>query len=116
MRIGDGLELTDLRITAPVHCAPPANKPTPVELRTCSPYLARELELLAPHAPGGRALGAIRLAGAASTSLAEGGWTIPRPRPVFGHGALVRLCHPDGRRLGVLGCYHVSQQNTFTGG
>jgi len=48
-------------------------------------------------------------------SLAEGGWLIPRPRPVFGHGTEIELHHPDGRRLWVLGCYHVSQQNTFTG-
>ena len=48
-------------------------------------------------------------------SLAEGGWLIPRPRPAFGHGAEIELPHPDGRRLWVLGCYHVSQQNTFTG-
>ncbi|MET0863658.1 MAG: uracil-DNA glycosylase family protein, partial [Nakamurella sp.] len=48
VRIGDGLALTDLRVTAPVHCAPPANKPTPAELETCAAYLDRELELLAP--------------------------------------------------------------------
>ena len=114
VRIGDGLELTDLRITAPVHCAPPANKPTPDELRTCSAYLTRELELLAGTVRVAVTLGAIGWQ-ALLRSLAEGGWLIPRPRPVFGHGAEIELLHPDGRRLWVLGCYHVSQQNTFTG-
>ena len=112
--IGDGLALTDLRITAPVHCAPPANKPTPDELRTCSAYLARELELLAPTVRVAVTLGAIGWL-ALLRALDEGGWSIPRPRPSFGHGAEVLLHHPDGRRLTVLGCYHVSQQNTFTG-
>ena len=114
VRIGDGLELTDLRITAPVHCAPPANKPTPDELRTCSAYLTRELELLAGTVRVAVTLGAIGWQ-ALLRSLAEGGWLIPRPRPVLGHGAEIELPHPDGRRLWVLGCYHVSQQNTFTG-
>jgi uracil-DNA glycosylase family 4 len=114
VQIGDGLALTDLRITAPVHCAPPANKPTPGELHTCSAYLGRELELLAPTVRVALALGAIGWQ-ALLRSLAGAGWSIPRPRPVFGHGTEVVLRHPDGRVLTVLGCYHVSQQNTFTG-
>ena len=114
VRIGDGLELTDLRVTAPVHCAPPANKPTPDELRTCSPYLGRELELLAGTVRVAVTLGAIGWQ-ALLRSLADNGWAIPRPRPVFGHGAEIGIAHPDGRLLTILGCYHVSQQNTFTG-
>ena len=112
--IGDGLALTDLRITAPVHCAPPANKPTPDELRTCSAYLDRELQLLAPTVRVILTLGSIGWL-ALLRALADGGWSIPRPRPSFAHGAEVGLEHSDGRRLCVLGCYHVSQQNTFTG-
>ena len=49
------------------------------------------------------------------TTLAEQGWTVPRPRPPFGHGAEVTLAGPDGAELVLLGCFHVSQQNTFTG-
>ena len=114
VHVGDGLTLTDLRITAPVHCAPPANKPTPAELHTCAAYLGRELELLAPTVRVALALGAIGWQ-ALLRSLTDAGWSIPRPRPVFGHGAEVLVLHPDGRALTVLGCYHVSQQNTFTG-
>jgi uracil-DNA glycosylase family 4 len=114
LRIGDGLELTGVRITAPVHCAPPANKPTPDELRTCAPYLDRELVLLAPTLRVVITLGAIGWR-ALLRALQDAGWLVPRPRPRFGHGAEVELSHPDGRRLIVLGCYHVSQQNTFTG-
>jgi uracil-DNA glycosylase family 4 len=101
---GDGLELRGCRITAAVRCAPPANRPTPDERARCRPFLARELELCA----GARvvlALGAI-------------GWDAvlrtvdpPRPWPPFGHGAEAPL--PGGRTL--LGCYHPSQQNVFTG-
>ncbi len=112
--IDDGLTLAGVRITAPVHCAPPANKPTPDELRTCSTYLERELELLAPTVRVAVTLGAIGWA-ALLRALGDAGWTIPRPRPVFRHAAELALSHPDGRRLTVLGCYHVSQQNTFTG-
>jgi uracil-DNA glycosylase len=111
---GDGLVLTDVRITAPVHCAPPANKPTPEEIRTCSAYLRRELELLAPTVRVVLVLGAIGWQALLGV-LTGGGWPIPRPRPSFGHGREVAITHPDGRTLILLGCYHVSQQNTFTG-
>jgi len=110
--IGDGLELTDVRVVAPVRCAPPANMPTPEERDTCSPWMARELALL----PGLRVI--VVLGGFGWTALwpvlARAGYAIPRPRPVFGHGAEVTLDGPRGP-LTVLGCYHVSQQNTFTG-
>ncbi|SDR99674.1 uracil-DNA glycosylase, family 4 [Paraoerskovia marina] len=108
----DGLELTGVRITAPVHCAPPANKPTPAERRRCSPFLARELELAG--APVLVVLGGFGWQ-AVLASLADQGWTIPRPRPAFGHGAEVTLAGPGGRSTTLLGCFHVSQQNTFTG-
>ncbi|HEY7816464.1 MAG TPA: uracil-DNA glycosylase [Nakamurella sp.] len=113
-RIGDGLALTGVRITAPVHCAPPANRPTPEEIRTCSAYLRRELELLAPTVRVVLTLGAIGWQ-ALLRVLDGDGWEIPRPRPRFGHGREVSVGHPDGRMLTLLGCYHVSQQNTFTG-
>ncbi len=110
--IGDGLELTDVRIAAAVRCAPPANAPTPEERDTCSPWLARELDLL----PRLRVV--VVLGGFGWTALwpvlAAAGYAIPRPRPVFGHGAEVELSGPRGP-LTVLGSYHVSQQNTFTG-
>ena len=112
--VDDGLELIDTRITSPVHCAPPANKPTPLERRTCAPYLNRELELLADTVRVAVVLGGFGWQ-ALMSSLADGGWSVPRPRPVFGHGATVVVEHPDGRALTVLGCFHVSQQNTFTG-
>ena len=111
---GDGLTLTGVRITAPVHCAPPANKPTPEEIRTCSAYLRRELALLAPPLRVAITLGAIGWS-ALLAVLGADGWPIPRPRPAFGHGREVTVEHPDGRTLTVLGCYHVSQQNTQTG-
>ena len=113
-RVGDGLHLRDIRITAPVHCAPPDNAPTPQERQRCGPFLARELELLAPSVRVAVVLGAFGWQ-ALLRALQDAGWAIPRPRPSFGHGAAVHLTHPDGRGLHVLGSYHVSQQNTFTG-
>ncbi|EGD53734.1 uracil-DNA glycosylase [Gordonia neofelifaecis] len=109
----DGLELFGTRITSPVHCAPPANKPTPEERRRCAPFLGRELELLAPSLRAAVVLGGFGWQ-ALLSSLADGGWTVPRPRPAFGHGVRVQIEHPDGRSLALLGCFHVSQQNTFT--
>ncbi|WP_222426609.1 uracil-DNA glycosylase [Amycolatopsis rhizosphaerae] len=110
-RPGDGLELRGTRITAPVHCAPPANKPTPAERDECRPWLVREFELLRPTLRAVVVLGAF-------------GWQallpviarvrpLPKPLPRFGHGTRVPL--PGEPPLTLFGCYHVSQQNTFTG-
>jgi uracil-DNA glycosylase family 4 len=110
----DGLTLRGTRITAPVRCAPPANKPTPAERDTCRPWLARELALLRPTLRAIVVLGAFgwrSLLPAVATT-----WTLPTPLPRFGHGAHVELTATDGGApLHLLGCYHVSQQNTFTG-
>ncbi|MBV8997175.1 MAG: uracil-DNA glycosylase [Pseudonocardiales bacterium] len=106
---GDGLTLYRTRITAPVHCAPPANKPTPIERDTCRPWLTRELQLLRPTLRAVVVLGAFGWQ-ALLPALSAAGWPVPIPRPRFGHGAEVAL-----DRLHLLGCYHVSQQNTFTG-
>ncbi|MBM7280104.1 uracil-DNA glycosylase [Gordonia rubripertincta] len=109
----DGLELFDTRITAPVHCAPPQNKPTVEERDRCSRWLHGELELLAPTARSVITLGAF---GWQSTLRTFGalGWTVPRPAPKFGHGSSTILTRDDAT-LEVFGCYHVSQHNTFTG-
>jgi uracil-DNA glycosylase family 4 len=127
----DGLELYGVRVTSPVHCAPPANKPTPAERDTCRPWLAAEITLLNPRA--------IVVLGAFGWQtllpvLADSGWRLPRPRPRFAHGNVVTLrrAEPDAARpmeegrsegggrgaddeLHVIGCYHPSQRNTFTG-
>ena len=110
-QIGDGLALRGTRITAPVHCAPPDNKPTPAERDACGRWLRAELRLLAPRAVV--VLGAFGWQ-ALLPVLAEAGWAVPRPRPRFGHGAHVTLPGERGP-LQLFGCYHVSQQNTFTG-
>jgi uracil-DNA glycosylase len=104
----DGLELRDAYITATVRCAPPANKPTPEERDTCLPYLERELALL-KRVKVVVALGAFGWDGFLRAARAIGE-EVPRPRPKFGHGAEAEI----GRRR-LLGCYHPSQQNTFTG-
>ena len=110
---GDGQVLYGTRMVAPVHCAPPDNKPSTAEKAACSPWLDRELELLT----GVRAilaLGGIAWTGALQAA-ARAGWAVPRPRPVFGHGVEAVLRRPDGTSVHLIGCYHVSQQNTFTG-
>ena len=104
----DNLRLNGAYITAVVRCAPPANRPSPEERDTCLPYLERELELLKSCrtivALGGFAWdGSLR-------ALCHLGEDVPRPKPRFGHGAEARL---GPWRL--IGCYHPSQQNTFTG-
>jgi uracil-DNA glycosylase family 4 len=105
---GDGLELRGAYIAAAVRCAPPANKPTPLERATCQPFLVRELALLADVRVL-VALGAIAWESAFRTVAALTGEDA-RPRPRFGHGAVARA----GGYV-VVGSYHPSQQNTFTG-
>jgi uracil-DNA glycosylase family 4 len=107
-RADDGLTLHGVRIAAAVRCAPPANKPTPDEQDRCRPYLVRELGLL-PEVRVLVALGSIGWSAALRT-LDALGVSVPRPRPPFAHGAEVDL---GPYRL--LGTYHPSQQNTFTG-
>ena len=107
---GDGLTLIDTRIVPAVRCAPPANKPTPAERDTCAPWLVRELQLVWPRLRAVVVLGGFGWA-ALWPALRAAKVVVPGIIPPFGHGATVEL--DDGRR--VLGCYHVSQQNTFTG-
>jgi uracil-DNA glycosylase len=118
----DGLELDGLWLTAAVRCAPPDNKPRPDERRACRPYLEGELTLLGP-----RLRAVVTLGGFAWDQvlrlMADEGWSVDRPRPRFGHGTETRVGRPgalparDGapEALPVLGSYHPSQQNTFTG-
>ena len=104
---GDGLELTDAYVTVAVRCAPPTNKPSPVERDRCTDYLVRELRLL-KHVRAVVALGAFGWDGFLRAARELGHAT--KPRPVFGHGAEAAV---GPYRL--FGSYHVSQQNTFTG-
>ncbi len=129
---GDGQQLSGVRITAAVRCAPPQNRPDPAERDACAPWLDREVQLAGPQ------LGAILALGAFAWDAALGcarrlGWSVPRPRPPFGHGAHVLLERGGGEDGGgtgggagggagggggavwLVGSYHVSQQNTFTG-
>jgi uracil-DNA glycosylase len=106
---GDGQRLVDTRMIATVRCAPPDNKPTIAERDTCEPWLAQEIRLLLPHVRAVVSLGSYGWAGALR-GLAAAGVAIPRPRPRFGHGVEVGLAG-----LTLLGCYHPSQHNTFTG-
>jgi uracil-DNA glycosylase family 4 len=102
----DGLQTKQVRIVAPVRCAPPANAPTPAERDTCWPWLDAEWQLVSGDVRAVVALGgfawqiALRLPGALATR-----------KPRFGHGVVADLT-PDVR---LLGCYHPSQQNMFTG-
>jgi uracil-DNA glycosylase family 4 len=107
-KIGDGLRLQDAYVAAVVRCPPPGNRPTPGERDNCLKYLVRELELL----EGVRVLVALGefAWGGALRVISALGHALPRPRPRFGHGAEVEL----GPYV-LLGCYHPSQQNTFTG-
>ena len=104
----DGLELSDAYITAVVRCAPPANRPTPEERDTCLPYLERELALL-KNCRTIVTLGAFAWDGSLR-ALRGLGEAPPRPRPKFGHGNEAAVGDWT-----LLGCYHPSQQNTFTG-
>jgi len=106
--LDDGLVLTGAYVTVVVRCAPPDNKPSPAERDRCLPFLSRELALL-PRMRAILALGAFAWDGTLR-ALAAAGHAIPAPRPAFGHGARVEI-----GPYTLLGSYHVSQQNTFTG-
>jgi uracil-DNA glycosylase family 4 len=108
--IDDGLRLIDTRVFAAVRCAPPDNAPTPAERDTCAPWLHRELTLLRPSLKVIVALGGFAWAAYWPAIRAVYGVAPPRKVP-FGHGAEWAA----GDAPALLGCYHVSQQNTFTG-
>ena len=105
----DGLTLHDAYVTATIRCAPPANKPAPDEVANCAPYLLRELALLDRV----RVVVGLGRIGWQAYLRARRALGLPRPAapPLFGHGSITSF--PDGTTL--LGCYHPSQQNTFTG-
>ena len=119
----DGQQLFGTRMVAAVRCAPPANKPTTAERDACAPWLDAELALL-PSLRVVVALGSFGFA-AALTACRRAGYPVPVPRPRFGHGVEVALGAPtaggsDGPGRGrpaltLLGSFHPSQQNTFTG-
>ncbi len=114
--VDDGLRLARTWVSASVRCAPPANRPTPTERDTCATWLDQELDLLAPTLRSVVVLGGFGWS-AGLPALARAGWQVPVPRPAFGHGAEVLLQPSSASRqpLRVVGSYHVSQQNTFTG-
>ena len=109
LHANDGLALDGAWIASAVRCAPPANKPTPAERDTCLPWAVAELALL-PEVRLILCLGGFAWQ-AALHLLATAGEPIPRPRPRFGHDVL----WDGGGRWPLLGCFHPSQQNTFTG-
>jgi len=113
--VGDGLELIGTRVVAPVRCAPPDNKPTPTEKQRCAPWLDHELRLVGASVRCVVVLGSIGWA-ATLGAWRRSGWEVPRPQPRFGHGAEAWVGGPHGPgTVRLLGCYHPSQQNTFTG-
>jgi uracil-DNA glycosylase len=113
VRAGDGQRLIGARVLASVRCAPPANKPVPQERSACFPWMAREVELVAPSVRVVVALGGFAWQ-AMWPALKEAGYELPRARPAFGHGVEVRVRHGEAA-VTLMGCYHPSQQNTFTG-
>jgi uracil-DNA glycosylase len=120
VRAGDGQRLLGARMVAAVRCAPPVNKPTVTERDTCAPWLTAEISRLAGDVRVIVCLGAFAWQ-ALWPVLGDRGYAVPRPRPRFGHGVEVTLgmtslpAHVPGREVVLIGCYHPSQQNTFTG-
>jgi uracil-DNA glycosylase len=112
---GDGQRLVGARMLAAVRCAPPANAPSPRERDTCSPWFRTELTLVLPSTQAIVCLGQFAFEQTLKALVASG-FVPPRPRPRFGHGVEVELppVEPYGA-VTVLGCFHPSQQNTFTG-
>jgi uracil-DNA glycosylase family 4 len=114
LHAGDGLRLVRTRMVAAVRCAPPDNKPTTAERDTCAPWLEREVALVEASVRAVVCLGSFGWAAALRTFRAIG-YDVPRPQPRFGHAVEVALRAPTGRTVLLLGSYHPSQQNTFTG-
>ncbi|MBO0803953.1 MAG: uracil-DNA glycosylase [Nocardiopsaceae bacterium] len=133
VRAGDGQRLIGTRMAAAVRCAPPDNKPTPAERDACAPWLAAELRLVADSVRVIVCLGGFAWQ-ALLPVLAAAGYPLPRPRPSFGHAAEAVIPRPAAPAASpgsaasaapsdsavpngilLLGCYHPSQQNTFTG-
>ena len=112
---GDGQRLLGTRMAAAVRCAPPANRPSPQERDTCAPWLAAELAQIAGCVRVIVALGGFAWQ-ASWPVLRTAGFALPRPRPPFRHGGEAGLTvGAAARPVLLLGCYHPSQQNTFTG-
>jgi uracil-DNA glycosylase len=111
---GDGQRLFGARVAAVVRCAPPENKPTPPERDACIPWLEAELRMVADSLRVIVCLGGFAWQ-ALWPVLAQAGYETPRPRPAFGHGTEIVLPAQDRADIRLLGCYHPSQQNTFTG-
>jgi uracil-DNA glycosylase len=109
----DGLALNETRVAAAVRCAPPGNAPTPAERATCAPWLDAEWRLVGSEVRVIIALGAFAWRAALQMIRTAGG-TVATPAPQFGHGATATLGTSDGD-VTLIGCYHPSQQNTFTG-
>jgi uracil-DNA glycosylase len=109
----DGLTLNGTRVAAGVRCAPPDNAPTPAERATCAPWLAAEWRLTGADVRVIVALGGFSWRSSLDM-VRSGGGQVPRPQPKFGHGATATL-RAAHREVVLLGCYHPSQQNTFTG-
>jgi uracil-DNA glycosylase len=114
LHAGDGQRLIGTRMVATVRCAPPDNRPTTDERDTCAPWLLREVGLVADSVRAVVCLGSYGWDAALRTFRALG-YAVPRPKPRFGHGAEARLTSPTGAIVTLLGSYHPSQQNTFTG-
>lgn len=110
---GDEQQLIDSRMVAAVRCAPPQNKPTTQERDNCAPWLEAEMRLVLPTVRAVVALGSFGW-DAALRALGSLGYVVPRPRPRFGHGTEAVLALGDSE-ITLLGSYHPSQQNTFTG-
>jgi uracil-DNA glycosylase family 4 len=110
----DGQELFDTRITCAVHCAPPDNKPSTKEIKKCSEWLDLEIKALFATTRSYLALGGLAWK-ATQGALLSIGEELPRERPKFSHGASFKFRGSDGNIRLVIGSYHPSQQNTFTG-